>query len=529
MFGWIADLAPYWWVPLGLWVLSWGLIPAALLSRSAQPSGKVAWILAILGLPVLGGLLYLVFSAGPEERYSAAKRKAADELVDRLPDPDEEDPGDAPEALRTVWDLAGELAGHPAAGGNAVRAMPDAAAAIHRVIAAIDGAENSVSILFYTFRSDACGTAVRDALARAAGRGVAVRFMYDRFGSLGLTRSFLKPLTDAGGRAEPFQPRGNGLLDRLRLNLRNHRKIVVIDGAVGFTGGVNVGDEYLSKDPGTAPWRDTFAEVRGPAAGRLQRVFAQDWLFLTGEALTDRGLYHGSGDRPEPHGDDWLNGVTLRVLDDGPDRRDRAHECVYAAALHAARRRVDLSTGYFVPTTTIVRALQCAARRGVRVRVLHGGPGSPLATRLAARWQLRRPVRRGRRDLRADPRHAAREDADGRRPADGPRQPELRLPEFPTELRGVARLARRRARGGAGRSVRRRPVAGDANRPARLAGPAAPATAQRSGGEPVRPGAVKAAPFVARSAKRSFANPRRFAAGRNFASHYERVAVTPPP
>ena len=386
MFGWIADLAPYWWVPLGLWVLSWGLIPAALLSRSAQPSGKVAWILAILGLPVLGGLLYLVFSAGPEERYSAAKRKAADELVDRLPDPDEEDPGDAPEALRAVWDLAGELAGHPAAGGNAVRAMPDAAAAIGRMIAAIDGAESSVSILFYTFRSDACGTAVRDALVRAAGRGVAVRFMYDRFGSLGLTRSFLKPLTEAGGRAEPFQPRGNGLLDRLRLNLRNHRKIVVIDGAVGFTGGVNVGDEYLSEDPGTAPWRDTFAEVRGPAAGRLQRVFAQDWLFLTGEALTDHGLYHGPDEAPAPPGNDWLNGVTLRVLDDGPDRRDRAHECVFAAALHAARRQVDLSTGYFVPTTTIVRALQCAARRGVRVRVLHGGPGSPLATRLAARW-----------------------------------------------------------------------------------------------------------------------------------------------
>ena len=389
---WMADHLSWASIPLALWVLSWGLIPAVLLSRSAAASGKVAWILTILGVPALGGLLYLVFSAGREETYAAAKRAADAELKDLLPDPDEEDPGEAPEALLAVWDLSGELAGHPAAGGNAVRVMSDAAAGLERIIEAVDAAESSVSMAFYTFRSDGVGTRVRDALARAAGRGVTVRLLFDRFGSIGLTKGFLAPLREAGARAEPFQPRGNGLLDRLRLNMRNHRKLVVIDGGRGFCGGLNVGDEYLSEDSGTAPWRDTLAEVRGPVAGRLQRVFAQDWLFLTGEKLTDRALYHGpeeqgADDRPDPGGPDWLAGVTLRVLDDGPDRRDRAHESLFAAALHAARRRVDLSTGYFVPTNPVNRAIQCAARRGVTVRVLHGGPGSPWATRQAARWQ----------------------------------------------------------------------------------------------------------------------------------------------
>ena len=383
---WMADHLTWGSIPLALWGLSLGLIPAVLLSRSSQPSGKVAWVLAILGAPVVGGLLYLVFSAGREEKYAASKRKADSDLKDLLSDPDEEDPGDAPEALLQVWELSGVLAGHPAAGQNAVRVEPDAVAAIERLIAAIGAAERSISIEFYTFRGDDLGARVRDALAAAAGRGVAVRLLFDRFGSLGLTKRFLAPLKEAGGKAEPFEPRANGVLDRLRLNLRNHRKIVVIDGAIGFAGGVNIGEEYLSRDPGTAPWRDTFAEVRGPAAGRLQRVFAQDWLYITGEELSDRDLYHGWEEREKPRGDDWVDDVVLRVLDDGPDRRDRAHESVYCAAIHAARKSVELATGYFVPTDPVDRALQCAARRGVRVRVMHGGPGSPWATRWAARW-----------------------------------------------------------------------------------------------------------------------------------------------
>ncbi|MFH5803031.1 cardiolipin synthase [Alienimonas sp. DA493] len=384
---WLADRSAWAWIPLALWFLSLGLIPAVLLSRSSQPSGKVAWVLSIIELPVLGGLLYLIFSAGRERKYAALKRKADAQLQDLLSDPDEEDAGEAPEALLQVWELSGVLAGQPAAGGNAVRVYSDAVAATDRLVAAVDAAERSVSMEFYIFRTDATGARVRDALARAARRGVEVRLLYDRFGSLGLTKRFLRPLTHAGGRAETFSPRANGLVDRLRLNMRNHRKIIVIDGAIGFTGGLNVGNEYISEDPGTAPWRDTLVEVCGPAAGRLQRVFAQDWLYIAGEALTEPRLYHGYEDCPAPEGAEWDRDVVLRILEDGPDRRDRAHESVYSAAIHAARKSVELSTGYFVPTEPIDRALQCAARRGVRVRVMHGGPGSPLATRWAARWQ----------------------------------------------------------------------------------------------------------------------------------------------
>ena len=374
----------------GLYALTLALIPAVLLSRSSRPSGKVAWILAILGLPVLGGLFYAVFGAGREEKYAAAKRRADAELTGLLPDRDEEDPGDAPPGLLRVWELAGVLAGHPAAGGNAVRIMADSRAALERLVDAVDAAERTVCVQFYTFRPDGIGGRVRDALARAAGRGAEVRLLFDRFGSIGLTDRFLKPLREAGGRAEPFQPRGNGVVDRLRLNLRNHRKIAVLDGGRAFCGGVNVGDEYMNDDPATAPWRDTLAEVRGPAAGRLARVFAQDWLYVTGERLLDRRYYEAPGgprpSGPDPPDDAWLENVVLRVLDDGPDRRDRAHESVFCAAIHAATDAVELSTGYFVPTDPVDRALQCAARRGVRVRVLHGGPGSPVVTRWAARW-----------------------------------------------------------------------------------------------------------------------------------------------
>ena len=369
----------------GLYGLTLCLIPAALLSRQSSASGKAAWVLAIVQLPILGGLLYLVFAAGPEKKYAAAKRRANDELAGLLPDRDEEDPGDCPPALRAAWDLAGELAGEPAAGGNAVQIEPDARAAIGAMLAAIDAAERTVCAQFYTLRDDAIGDRFVAALARAAGRGVEVRLLFDRFGSIKLFDSFLDPLKKAGGRAVPFQPRGSGVLDRLRLNLRNHRKILVVDGGRGFCGGVNVGDEYMNDVPACAPWRDTLAEVRGPAAGRLARVFAQDWLYMTGEQLADEKFYDAPPS-PAASGPGWAENVVLRILDDGPDRRDRAHESVFCAAVHAARKTVDVSTGYFVPTDPVDRALQCAARRGVRVRVIHGGPGSPAATRWAARW-----------------------------------------------------------------------------------------------------------------------------------------------
>ena len=375
---WAAALA-------GLYGLTLCLIPAALLSRQSSASGKVAWILAIVQVPVLGGLFYLVFGAGREKKYAGAKRRADAELEGLLPDRDEEDPGDCPPALREVWDLAGALAGHPAAGGNAVHVEPDARAALETVLDAIDAAERTVCIQFYTFRDDEIGNRFVAALAHAAERGVEVRLMFDRFGSIKAFDSFLDPLKRAGGQVTPFQPRGNGLLDRLRLNLRNHRKIVVVDAGRGFCGGVNVGDEYLNRVPACAPWRDTLAEVRGPAAGRLTRVFAQDWLYMTGERLADERFYQAP-DGPAAPGGGWLANVVLRVLDDGPDRRDRAHESVFCAAVHAARESVDLCTGYFVPTDPVGRALQCAARRDVRVRVLHGGPGAPVLTRWASRW-----------------------------------------------------------------------------------------------------------------------------------------------
>ena len=362
------------------------LIPAALLSRQSSSSGKVAWILAIVQLPVLGGLLYLVFGVDREKKYAAAKTEADAALTGLLPDRDEEDPGDAPEALRAVWDLAGELAGHPAAGGNAVHIEPDPRAALGAMVEAVEAAENTVCAQFYTLRDDRIGDRFAGALTAAARRGVEVRLLYDRFGSLKLSDAFLNPLKNVGGRAVPFQPRGNGLLDRLRLNLRDHRKILVVDGGRAFCGGVNVGDEYMSEVEAAAPWRDTMAELRGPAAGRLTRVFAQDWLYMTGEELADERFYD---DPRRPRRRPATTGWRTSRCGSWTTARTAATGCTRASTPPPSTppgSRSTLGTGYFVPTAAVDRALQCAARRGVRVRVIHGGPGSPALTRWAARW-----------------------------------------------------------------------------------------------------------------------------------------------
>ena len=345
-------------------------------------------------VPVLGGLFYLVFGAGREKKYAEAKRRADAELEGLLPDRDEEDPGDCPPALREVWDLAGALAGHPAAGANAVHIESDARAALGAVLDAIDAAERTVCAQFYTLRNDEIGNRFVAALTRAAERGVEVRLLFDRFGSIKLFDSFLDPLEAAGGRVVPFQPRGNGLLDRARLNLRNHRKIVVVDAGRGFCGGVNVGDEYMNRVPACAPWRDTLAEVRGPAAGRLTRVFAQDWLYMTGERLADERFYQAP-DGPAAPGGGWLENVVLRVLGRRPGPpRPGARERVLR------RRPRRPGVGGFVhrlfradgPGRPGVAVRGPAGRAGPRAARRAGGAGVDA---VGVPLDLRRPAGRG--------------------------------------------------------------------------------------------------------------------------------------
>ena len=185
----------------------------------------------------------------------------------------------------------------------------------------------------------------------------------------------------AGGHVAAFLPLGKGLRN-LRINLRNHRKILVVDGQTAFTGGMNIADEYAA----AAGWRDLHARVCGPAAGGLQRVFVEDWFFATGELLDEeRWFGHALA----------VGDVPVQVVASGPDLQHAVMESLYFAAIAGSRKRVDLLTPYFVPTEPLEAALADAARRGRQVRVLLPVRTDHLAVALAHKTIVPRLMEEG--------------------------------------------------------------------------------------------------------------------------------------
>jgi cardiolipin synthase A/B len=205
---------------------------------------------------------------------------------------------------------------------------------------------------------------------------VCVRFMYDGIGSWRLGRNFLRPMIEAGITISPFLP-GRSLRERWSINLRNHRKLVIVDNRLAFTGGLNVGDEYLGRNPVYGYWRDTQMTLEGPVVRQLIDVFNEDWYCATDRPVD--GAVPKVAGRPE-HGN-----VLAQVIADGPDLDIRPLRTLLLAAIIEAERSITISTGYFVPTPPLQEALCAAATRGVKVRLLVAGAATYWYTLWAGR------------------------------------------------------------------------------------------------------------------------------------------------
>jgi len=229
--------------------------------------------------------------------------------------------------------------------------------------AAIEAAEHHVFLQSYIDRADEAGRRFRDLLVDKARAGVEALLLVDGVGGQDLSRRFIRPLLEAGGRygvfmpTMPFQP-------HWRPNLRNHRKILVVDDRVGFAGGLNIGSEYQGRRKKYAPWRDTHLRLEGPAVRRLQEVFLEDWLFATGEDLADAEHFEDPG---------RCGGELVQVVDSGPDEPTEAIHAVFFTAINEAQERAYVTTPYFVPDGAMLMALKSAAWRGVDVRLLLPG------------------------------------------------------------------------------------------------------------------------------------------------------------
>lgn len=345
----VPELPPTWWYVAA--VLDVLVIGRALLRRHGA-QGTLAWILAIIAFPIVGALAFLMMGVPVMRRTPKRARRA------RAPLPPQVDP--QPTSAGPVLAVAERLTRLPPSVGNTVTLLAHSEDAFTRIERSLELATRSIWAEYYIIRNDETGRRFVDRLTERAREGVEVRLLYDAVGSWLLDRTRLKGLRDAGAKVAAFLP-VNPLRRNWSANLRNHRKLVVVDGEIGFTGGMNVGDEYSGRAlrRGGQHFRDSHLELRGPAVSDLAATFAEDWAFATDETLEVREV------TPLEDGT-----CTVAIIPSGPHQPTNASAMAYFTGIATARHRVWLSSPYFVPDGATLRALSSAAIRGCDVRVV---------------------------------------------------------------------------------------------------------------------------------------------------------------
>jgi cardiolipin synthase len=279
--------------------------------------------------------------------------------------------------------------------GNRIVLFEDGAGGLAAMRAAIRAARRRIHLETYILRDDETGRRFLAALEERAAAGVVVRLLYDGFGSLGLDPGALEGLSRRGAQIVVFNPLRR-FYPRWLPRRRDHRKLLVVDGEIGYVGGLNIGDEY-DKGPadGALAWRDTHARVEGPAVTDLEAVFLESWFRADGPDLPWRELL---GARPQARGDEHCS-----VVADGPSYHRRIVRDLLVTALETAEKSVKLTSPYFAPDAKVLAALLAASRRGVDVTLLLAGRSDHPILRRAARWLLPRLIAAGVRVFEYEP------------------------------------------------------------------------------------------------------------------------------
>jgi len=329
---------------------------AAATARTSQ--GAVGWVVFLMAAPFLAVPAYLFLGHHRFRGYRISRRDS-ERVVAGIRDFGEQQP-QAAQATPIALAPFEFIAQMPAAGGNGADLLIDGQATFEAIFQAIDAAQTYVLVQFYIVHDDGLGRRLRDHMIGAAARGVSVRFMTDQVGSHALSADYTAQLRD-GGVDVANHKRTRGPKFRFQINYRNHRKSVIVDGRVAFTGGLNVGDEYLGENPSFGAWRDTHVRLYGPVVQQLQLIFVEDWHWTAGENLLDDLNWQP---KPDPRN------MTALIVATGPGDDTESGSLMFFCAIAAAQRRVWLASPYFVPDMDVITALKHAALRGVDVRIL---------------------------------------------------------------------------------------------------------------------------------------------------------------
>lgn len=350
----------WWWVGTIFLVLGiWGAVQAIMETRT--PQGALAWVVMLLAFPVVGVPLYWIFGYRNFKGYKRGLDIFSSKTLTREHRRILEEFKENEIAMHPLFERANawqEGAFSYFSEGNSVKLLINGDQAYERIFEAIEKAEHYILIEFYIIQADASGKRLYRALLKKAQEGVKCYVMFDAWGG-NRFRKYTKALTRAGVHIYPFQT-NRGARNKLRLNFRNHRKIVIIDGKTGFIGGINIGDEYVGRHKKLTPWRDTNIEIAGPSLLLVQYAFQRDWEFASGARLTDLSweLQKKSG----------LSEVM--IVPTSPVSVHDYGSLFFLHLINNAKKRLWIFNPYFVPDEQFISALQLASLRGVEVKIV---------------------------------------------------------------------------------------------------------------------------------------------------------------
>ncbi|MCG6156558.1 cardiolipin synthase [Rubinisphaera margarita] len=355
----------------------------AILRPHREPASRLAWIIVILVLPVAGIIAYILLGETNVGRRRVARIKSVLKQM-----PDALSVFDSQSSVLTVtlderfahlFRVGETVNGFPPLGGNRGELMADSDAAIDRIVADIDAARENVHLLFYIWLPDNNGMKVVEAVKRAAARGVQCRVMADGLGSRTMTgSSHWQAMKDAGAHCAVALPLGNLLLRPLRgrIDLRNHRKIIVIDNCITYCGSQNCADPEFRVKAKFAPWVDALIRFKGPIVWQNQQLFVSDWMAHVDEDLEE--LLRTSVPAQK-------EGFAAQVIGTGPTIRYSAMPEVFENLMYTAREELFITTPYFVPDDSMLSAICASARRGVDTTIIFPARNDSLFVAAASR------------------------------------------------------------------------------------------------------------------------------------------------
>ncbi len=362
--GWLDRGYYFLQLPFTLYAVS---ICALIFLEQKNPAKTMSWLLVFLAFPFVGFFFYIFLGQSFHKKYRAKRKRLRSmdtqkrtafiqkEILSRV-----DNPWNAQVFERRMGKLLLQNSDSPLYMRSATESFINGQSAFVKILESIRTAVDHVHLEYFIIRNDAIGNAIKDALIDCAKRGVRVRMIYDSVGSWRLTKGYVNALKQSGVEVKAFFPVAFPYFRR-ELNYRNHRKILVVDGRVGFLGGLNIGDEYLGKSKIFGYWRDTHLKIEGEAVYGLQSIFLMDWEFVTSEIIAGPEFF------PKYEGD----GVEhVQIVASGPDAEWDALLQAYHSLVSGANHHVYIATPYLVPEEGLMLALRTAALSGVDVRIL---------------------------------------------------------------------------------------------------------------------------------------------------------------